>query len=156
MVISHLMAKADIDKLAPTRSLIDLSGFPKNSLDSTLIGYDLVDVLDDIILAEFVDVSSSGNEIVRNGLVVPINAQTNAWRIGKVVLCGKGCTLVKKGDFICFPNNMGINISKVDVEGYGKMEAGQFLNEHRIFGIVKQKVQKDVNKQIKSSRSTKK
>jgi hypothetical protein len=149
------MAALNIDRLAPTRSLIDLSGFPKNSLDSTLIGYDLVDVLDDIILAEFVDVSSSGNEIVRNGLVVPINAQTNAWRIGYVVLCGKGCTLVKKGDYICFPNNMGVNISKVEVDGYGKVEAGQFLNEHRIFGVVKKKEVKNVNKQIKSSRRAK-
>lgn len=149
------MAALNIDKLIPTRSLIDLSGFPKNSLDSTLIGYDLVDVLDDIILAEFVDVSSSGNEIVRNGLVVPINVQTNAWRIGLVVLCGKGCALVKKGDYICFPNNMGVNISKVDVDGYGKVETGQFLNEHRIFGVVKKKEIKDVNKQIKSSRRSK-
>lgn len=149
------MAALNIDKLIPTRSLIDLSGFPKNSLDSTLIGYDLVDVLDDIILAEFVDVSSSGNEIVRNGLVVPINTQTNAWRIGLVVLCGKGCSLVKKGDYICFPNNMGVNISKVDVDGYGKVDAGQFLNEHRIFGVVKKKEVKNVNKQIKSSRRSK-
>jgi len=149
------MAALNIDKLIPTRSLIDLSGFPKNSLDSTLIGYDLVDVLDDIILAEFVDVSSSGNEIVRNGLVVPINTQTNAWRIGLVVLCGKGCSLVKKGDYICFPNNMGVNISKVEVDGYGKVEAGQFLNEHRIFGVVKKKEVKNVNKQIKSSRRSK-
>lgn len=150
------MASMNIDKLIPTRSLIDLSGFPKNSLDSSLIGYDLVDVLDDIILAEFVDVSASGNEIVRNGLVVPINAQTNAWRIGIVVLCGRGCALVKKGDYICFPNNMGINISKIEVDGYGLVETGQFLNEHRIFGIVKRREKKDVNNSTKSSRRTKK
>ena len=145
----------NVDKLLPTRSLIDLTGFPSNSLDSSLIGYDLVDVLDDIILAEFVDVSATGNEIIRNGLVVPINAQSNAWRIGRVVLCGKGCSLVKKGDFICFPNNMGINISKVDVVDYGTIESGQFLNEHRIFGVVKPR-KKDVNNTTKSKRSTKK
>lgn len=150
------MTKMNIDKIAPSRSLIDLTGFPKNSLDSTLIGYDLVDVLDDIILAEFVDVSASGNEIVRNGLVVPINAQMNAWRIGRVVLCGKGCSLVKKDDYICFPNNLGVNISNVEVAGYGKVESGQFLNEHRIFGVVKKKELKNVNKQNKSSRRTKK
>jgi len=145
----------NVDKLIPTRSLIDLTGFPSNSLDSSLIGYDLVDVLDDIILAEFVDVTATGNEIIRNGLVVPINAQSNAWRIGRVVLCGKGCSLVKKGDFICFPNNMGINISKVDVVDYGTIESGQFLNEHRIFGVVKPR-KKDVNNTTKSKRSTKK
>ena len=145
-----------IDKIAPSRSLIDLTGLPSNSLDSTLIGYDMVAVLDDIILVEFIDVSASGNEIIRNGLVVPINAATNAWRIGKVVLAGKGCVLVKKGDLVCFPNNMGINISKIEVEDHGIVEAGQFLNEHRIFGIVKPRVIKNVNNTSKSRRSTKK
>lgn len=150
------MSQALIDKLIPTRSLIDLSGFPANSLDSSLIGYDLVDVLDDIILAEFVDVSSSGNEIIRNGLVVPINAQTNAWRIGRVALAGKGCQLVKKDDYVCFPNNMGVNISKIEVAGYGIIESGQFLNEHRIFGIVKPRIKDNDNKPTKSSRRSKK
>lgn len=150
------MAQTLLDKIIPTRSLIDLSGFPSNSLDSSLIGYDLVDVLDDILLAEFVDVSSSGNEIIRNGLVVPINAQTNAWRIGLVVLAGKGCQLVKKGDYVCFPNNMGINISKIDVDGHGIVESGQFLNEHRIFGVVKPRSLKNVNKPTKSSSRSKK
>jgi len=149
------MAKLSIDKLAPSRSLIDLTGFAQNSLDSSLIGFDLCDVLDDIVLTEFVDVGATNNEIIRNGLVVPINADTKAWRIGKVVLAGKGCTLVKKGDFICFPNNMGINISKIDVVGYGTIDAGQFLNEHRIFGVVKQK-QTNANNAAKSSRRTKK
>ena len=150
------MATSLIDKVLPSKSLIDLSGFPSNSLDSSLIGYDLVDVLDDIILAEFVDVSSSGNEIIRNGLVVPINAQTNAWRIGLVVLAGKGCQLVKRGDYICFPNNLGVNISKIEVEGHGIVESGQFLNEHRIFGVVKHRVKKDINKPTKSSSRSKK
>lgn len=150
------MASTLLDKIIPSRSLIDLSGFPSNSLDSSLIGYDLVDVLDDIMLAEFVDVSSSGNEIVRNGLVVPINAQTNAWRIGVVVIAGKGCQLVKKGDYVCFPNNLGVNISKIEVEGYGLVESGQFLNEHRIFGVVKPRNLKNVNKSTKPSGRSKK
>jgi hypothetical protein len=145
-----------IDNVVPTRSLIDLSGLPTNSLDSTLIGYDMVDVLDDIILIEFVDASTDGKEIIRNGLVVPINAATSAWRIGRVVLAGKGCSLVKKDDLVCFPNNLGINISKIDVVNYGMVENGQFLNEHRIFGVVKPRVKKDVNNTSKSKRSAKK
>jgi len=68
------MAKLSIDKLAPSRSLIDLTGLPQNTLDSALIGYDLEQVLDDIILTEFVDIGANNNEIIRNGLVVPINA----------------------------------------------------------------------------------
>lgn len=149
------MGSLNIDKLTPTRSLIDLTGFPQNALDSTLLGYDLSDVLDDIVLAEFVDTGANNNEIIRNGLVVPVNAQLSAWRIGKVVLAGKGCRLVKKGDYICFPNNLGINISKIDVVDYGTLSSGQFLNEHRIFGIVKPK-QLNANNTAKSSRRPKK
>jgi hypothetical protein len=149
------MAKISIDKIAPSRSLIDLTGLPSNTLDSALIGYNLVDVLDDIILAEFVDLGGNNNEIMRNGLVVPINTQTSAWRIGKAVLVGKGCSLVKRGDFVCFPNNMGVNISKINVEGYGVIDSGQFLNEHRIFGVVKPN-NKNANNSTKSSRSSKK
>jgi hypothetical protein len=150
------MAKLSIDKLAPSKSLIDLTGFAANSLDSTLIGYDLENVLDDIVLTELIDVGQTGNEIIRNGLVIPVNAEAKAWRIGKVVLCGKGCTLVEKGDLICFPNNMGINISKIGVVGYGTIEYGQFLNEHRIFGVVKPKTEKNVNNTSKPSSRSKK
>lgn len=125
----------NIDALSPQRSLIDLDGFSKNSLNSVLIGYNLSKVLDDIVLVEFVDLGGNSNEIIRNGLVVPINADTHAWRVGKVVLCGQGTSLVKKGDYVIFPNDRGIMISNVEIEGYGHLDNGQFLNEHRIFGI---------------------
>ncbi len=150
------MPKLDIDHLLPSKSLIDLTGLPANSLDSALIGFDLEHVLDDIVFIEFTDVlGGNSNEIIRNGLVVPINAATNAWRIGKAVLVGKGCILVKKGDYVCFPNNMGINISKINVVGHGLVDNGQFLNEHRIFGVVKPN-RKDANNTSKPSRRTKK
>jgi hypothetical protein len=135
--------KIDIDKLNTSRSLIDLDGFGANSLNSVFIGYDLSKVLDDIILVELVDLGGSSNEIVRNGLVVPVNADTQAWRVGKVILCGQGTSLVKKDDHVIFPNNKGIMISNVEIEGYGTLKHGQFLNEHRIFGIAKPR--KDVH-----------
>jgi co-chaperonin GroES (HSP10) len=127
----------NIDKLAVQKSLIDLDGFSQNSLNSVFIGYDLSQVLDDIILVELVDLGGNSNEIVRNGIVVPVNADTQAWRVGKVILCGQGTSLVKKGDHVIFPNNKGIMISNVEIEGHGTLEHGQFLNEHRIFGIAK-------------------
>ena len=74
---------------------------------------------------------------MRNGLAIPVNVTTQAWRIGKVVLAGDGITLVKVGDHICFPNNMGVQISKLIVDGHGKIDKGVFLNEQRIFGVVK-------------------
>jgi hypothetical protein len=143
----------NIDALAPQKSLIDLDGFSQNSLNSVFIGYDLVQVLDDIILIEFVDLGGNSNEIIRNGLVVPVNADTQAWRVGKVILCGQGTSLVKKGDYVIFPNNRGIMISNVEIEGYGTLKNGQFLNEHRIFGIAKPR--KDVHIETKSKNTSK-
>lgn len=131
------MQKIDVDKLTPQKSLIDLDGFSQNSLNSVFIGYNLSQVLDDIILVELVDIGGDSNEIIRNGLVVPVNADTQAWRVGKVILCGQGTSLIKKGDYVIFPNNKGIMISNVEIEGHGTLKHGQFLNEHRIFGTAK-------------------
>lgn len=131
------MAKADIDKLQVQKSLIDLSSHSKNTFNSVFVGYDLCEVLDDIILAEFSDDGGTSNTIIRNGIVVPVNAETNAWRIGKVIVHGDNCRLVKKGDYICFPNNLGVPISNIEVAGHGTVRYGIFLNEQRIFGTVK-------------------
>jgi hypothetical protein len=142
------MAKANIDTLPTQKSLIDLSGLPKNTFNSVFSGYDLVNVLDDIILVEFTDSTSTGNEIIRNGIVVPVNADTNAWRIGKVIIAGPSCKLVKKYDYVCFPNNMGIPIANIDIKDYGTLKQGIFLNEQRIFGIVEPR-KENVDKSIK-------
>jgi len=133
------MANLSVDTLVTQKSLIDLSSTPRNSFNSVFIGYDLDSLLDDIILTEFVDEGGTSNTIVRNGIVVPVNADTQAWRIGKVILCGLSCRKVQKGDLICFPNNMGVPIANIDVVGHGKVGHGIFLNEQRIFGIVKQR-----------------
>lgn len=142
----------NIDQLAPTKSLIDLDGFSQNSLNSVFIGYNLAKVLDDIILVELVDLGGNSNEIVRNGIVVPINADTQAWRVGKVILCGQGTSMVKKGDHVIFPNNKGIMISNVEIEGYGTLKHGQFLNEHRIFGIATPREDVHIEGKSKSTR----
>ena len=144
--------KMNIDQLSPQKSLIDLDGFSQNSLNSVFIGYDLCKVLDDIILVELVDLGGSSNEIIRNGLIVPVNADTQAWRVGKVILCGQGTSLVKKDDHVIFPNNKGIMISNVEIDGYGTLKHGQFLNEHRIFGIAKPRKDVHIENKPKSTR----
>lgn len=129
------MIPQSIDVLIPQKSLIDLSQMSKNSFDSVIVGYDLSGVLDDVLLAEFVDETSTG-EMMRNGIVISTNAQTNAWRIGKVILAGPTVKTIKVGDFIMFPNNMGIPVANIDVAGYGTLSKGLFINEQRIFGSV--------------------
>jgi hypothetical protein len=125
----------NIDKLPVTKSLIDLGGYSGSSFDSVFVGYDLDKILDDVILAEFTDTTGEKDEIVRNGIIVKTNATTNAWRLAKVILMGPNCRIVKKGDIIMFPNNMGVQISKIDVMNHGVVKNGIFINEQRIFGV---------------------
>jgi co-chaperonin GroES (HSP10) len=133
------MAMASIDNLAPTRSLIDLSNPDKG--DFGIDDFELSFVFDDILLIEYVDETAEG-EVKRNGIVVPTNALTKAWRKGKVILTGPDVKYTKEGDIVIFPNNMGVTISGVTVTGKGNILKGIFLNEERMFGICKQK---DVN-----------
>jgi len=126
----------NIDALPTQKSLIDLAELPKNSFNSVFYGYNLKSLLDDILLVKYVDETEDGASIIRNGIVVPLNAETKAWRIGEVILCGPNAKIVKTGDHICFPNNLGIPIANIEVENYGTLKKGLFLNEQRIFGIV--------------------
>ena len=110
-----------------------------SSENFNLFGYELSQVLDDIILVKYVDCNDDGTEILKNGVWVPINVTTYAWRLGEVVLAGPRCKLVKTGDVVCFPNDKGIQIGNLEVEGEGKLRNSCFLNEERVFGICKPK-----------------
>lgn len=128
---------ANIDQLLTTRSLIDLSSH--SSGDFGLDDYELSMILDDILLVEYVDISSDGDNIVRNGIYIPTNAVTQAWRKARVILVGPNSKYVKKDDIVIFPNTLGVAVANIDIEGYGKIKKGIFLNESRIFGICKVK-----------------
>jgi hypothetical protein len=54
-------------------------------------------------------------------------------------LVGPNAKYTNKGDIVIFPNNLGVTVSNMDVEGRGKVKAGVFLNEDRVFGICKPK-----------------
>jgi cellobiose-specific phosphotransferase system component IIB len=125
----------NIDKIPVSKSIIDLSSHSGSSFDSIFTGYNLEKILDDVILAEFTDLAGEKDEIVRNGIIVKTNAMTNAWRLAKVILLGPNCKLVKKNDIIMFPNNMGVQINKIDVVDHGLVKHGLFINEQRIFGV---------------------
>ena len=106
-------------------------------LPPTLIPANL---FDDVILIEYCDLhgGEDGSEyILRGGIAVPINQVHNAWRKGKVILNGPRVQYAKVGDVVVFPNNMGIPITNLEVEGYGKIKNGLFINEQRMFGICK-------------------
>jgi len=131
--------KANIDSIAPTRSLIDLSSHSDG--DFGLDDFKLSFIFDDIVLVEYVDKSAEGDGIVRNGIYIPTNTVTQAWRKARVILIGPNVKYTKKDDIVIFPNNLGVTVSNVDIEGYGKIHDGVFLNESRMFGICRHKQQ---------------
>lgn len=138
--------KLDIDTIEPTKSLIDLTNAHEDSLDSTLIGYALESLEDDIVLIEFVDRFETGEEIIRDGIVVPANANPKAWRIGQVVMQGPSALTSKPGDFVTFPNNLGVPVSNVIVntgKEFQTVKRGQFINAQRIFGKLQKLANED-------------
>lgn len=86
--------------------------------------------LDDILMLQYVDVSESGKEVMRNGLFVSLNVTEHVWRIAKVLLAGPNCKTVKEGDHVIFPNDRGIRASEVN-----NLKNIVFISEQRIFGV---------------------
>lgn len=89
-------------------------------------------LLDDVIMAEFIDTDESGDNVERDGVFIPVDVSKSLWRVGKVLLLGPKCSdQIKIGSYICWPNDSGIRALSVD----GKVKY-VFINEQRIFGIV--------------------
>lgn len=136
------MSQANIDILAPKKSLIDLTDSHNNTLDGIIDqDYELGFVFDDIILVKYIDEVSDGqgDAVMRGGVYIPTNAVQRAWRKGEVILAGPDCKYIKGGEVVIFPNNLGVGIANADISGYGILKKGIFLNESRLFGIAKKK-----------------
>lgn len=124
---------ANIDAITPTRGLIDLADHSKGE-GPLLQGYELDTIFDDIILAVYVDVDDTGENIVRDGIVIPGNVADRAWRIARVVMVGPNCKQVQPGQHIIFPNEFGVRASNIKIKGGDTIKQAVFLNELRIFG----------------------
>lgn len=126
---------ANIDQLLPQRHTIDLSSHSDG--DFGIEDFKLSFIFDDIVLVEYIDLE--GDNIKRNGLYIPTNALTKAWRKARVILVGPKAQYTKVDDIVLFPNNLGVTVANMDIEGHGLVQKGVFLNESRIFGICKPK-----------------
>lgn len=128
---------ANIDQITPTESLIDLTRYTDSEF--TLPDHAINTLFDDVILAEYVDVSPDGNAIKRGDIYIPLNTAPRAWRVGRVLMAGRSCQNVKPGDKIVFPGDQGIPVSKLQYENHdGEIDTvvnGIFLNEERLFGV---------------------
>jgi hypothetical protein len=128
-----------LDNLKHKKGLIDLESNSEGSFG--LEDYSLSFVYDDIVLVELIDevTDGKGSAIKRNGLYIPTNVNTKAWRKGKVVLTGPNVNFTDVGDIVIFPNDKGATVSNLEVKDYGVVQRGMFLNEQRLFGTCEAK-----------------
>lgn len=102
--------------------------------------YDITSVLDDVIMAEFIDCNEDGDLIQRDGIYMNINVQQNCWRVAKVLMTGPAVKdQIKVGDHIMFPNDKGIKAVKFNAQCKRPVV---FISASRIFCICKPKEEK--------------
>jgi len=131
------------------RSLIDLDTYQDTDTFS-LQGYKLSKVMDDIVLAQYVDLSDDGRSVIRNGIHIPLSQVQRTWRLARVVLVGPLCKYTSPGDVVCFPDDKGIKVDNLRVVGYEKaLRDCLFLSEQRFFGVC-QDLDDDDNQPSKS------
>jgi co-chaperonin GroES (HSP10) len=121
-----------IDTLATQKHTVDLTSHSQGDVGLP-DDFELTMIFDDILLVEYIDENAEG-EIERNGIFIPTNAVTKAWRKAKVILAGPKAEYAKVGDVVIFPSNLGLTVSNLDVNGT-TLKKGIFLNEDRLFGI---------------------
>ena len=110
-----------------TKGMVRLEDYTGSDLNLT--GWKLTQVLDDILMCQFVDVSADGTEIMRGGIWMPIHTAQQAWRVAKVLLAGPRAK-VKVGQHVIFPSTFGLKANNIN-----NLKNIVFLNEDRIFGV---------------------
>ena len=92
--------------------------------------------MDDIVLAQYVDLSDDGSAIKRGGVYIPLAHVQRTWRLARVILVGPKVKYAKAGDIVCFPDDKGIKVDNLRVAGYDDaLRNCLFLNEDRFFGV---------------------
>lgn len=126
---SEAAAKVDL-KTDRTKGMIQLDSYKGTSLP--LDRFTITKLLDDILMVQYSDTGSDNQEIMRDGIIIPLKVmqQNQAWRVGRVLLAGPAAT-IKKDEYVVFPNDRGLPVASM-----GDLKNLVFLNEARIFGVV--------------------
>jgi co-chaperonin GroES (HSP10) len=124
--------KANIDKLAPQKHLIDLKDY-RDSGEVMPSNFELGSVYGDVIIVAPIDENDLG-EVDKGGIFIPQNAANSAWRTGLVVLTGKDVKEVEPGEYVIYPNDRGFVVKNLEIKDFGKVAVAAFLNEERLFG----------------------
>ena len=110
------------------KGLIQIENYSGTSME--LDDWNLDEVLDDILMVQFVDVSEDGTQLKRGSIYIPVNVVNFAWRVGKVILAGPNVKQATVGKSVVFPNDKGLKVDNLN-----GLKNIVFLNESRIFGI---------------------
>ena len=125
------------------KGLIDLDTY-QNTDCFSLHGFKLSQVMDDIVLAQYVDLDDSGTSVKRGSVYIPLAHVKRTWRMARVILAGPRCEFTKPGDIVCFPDDKGIKVDNLAVTGFdSSLRNCLFLNEDRFFGICEELDQDD-------------
>lgn len=112
------------------RGVIEIEQYANSALPED---YEITDVLDDIIMAEYADTTEDGKGVIRNGIILPESiVDQKAWRVGRVVLAGpnvKHEKLKAIGTFFIFPGDRGLR----SIKRNGRHVV--FINEQRVFCV---------------------
>ena len=94
--------------------------------------FEIIGVTDDILLCEYDDCNSDGNEIERDGIWMNIDITKALYRSAVVLMVGENVSpRIKVGDRIAFPNDKGIPAVQLDSNGAKRNIV--LLNESRVF-----------------------
>ncbi len=130
---SEIQTEADVKHDMDTdrvKGLIQLDQYRGSTL--SLDGFTFKRVLDDILMVQYVDSGEQDGEVMRGGIIVPLNVmqKNQVWRVGKVLLAGPRAS-IKKDELVVFPNDKGLPVAKL-----GNLKNLVFLNEQRVFAVV--------------------
>jgi len=130
--LTELQNDPDVQRALATMNEDNVGGRPCIDLDESAYedpidsDYDIDCLMNDLILAEFVD-EEEGN-VLRDGIFIPKNVSTTkAWRTARVIKVGPTVPKsIKEGCYIRFPSDRGL----ITIAGKKKRV---FLNADRIF-----------------------
>lgn len=110
--------------------LVEIENYKEHPLPTE---FEITEVLYDIIMAEYIDVTEDGRGLKRNGIILPQGVVDNkSWRVGRVLLAGPNVSeRLQPGACFIFPGDKGMPSVRKD----GKLLI--FINEDRIFCLCK-------------------
>lgn len=132
-LIQHEQAKLSDSDLVGGKVLIQMEDYSGTRLPTD---WDIDTPLHDILMVEYVDENEFG-EVLRDGIWVKQEITSKLWRVGRVIKAGPNSNPHIKDRLIMFPSDKGIPLISFNGKKY------IFLNEDRVFAVLKERENND-------------